>query len=142
MKSIFHFFSSWKATNAVIAGAFLLVCMHYENDNPCDPDYPSSRYKLKVNWNMFPDTCFIDTPYTIDCETSVGKDTFDHFFVYCKAEDTNFDVEIIKLSFRSFTISFNKELQGELIIMGVQPNGRSTVSDTGNVLIVNQFNQK
>ena len=142
MKSIFHFFSLWGVKNAVIAGAFFLMCMHYENDNPCDPAYPSSRYKLKVNWDMFPDTCFINTPYTIDCETSVGKDTFDHFFGRCKAEDLSFKVEIMKLNFHSFTISFNKEMQGELIIFGLQPNGRSTVSDTGNVLIINQSNQK
>ncbi len=131
--------NSINAKNAAILLVFFFMCMHYDNNNPYDASYPSSKYKCKVDWSTLPETCLINTPYPIACSTSLERDTFDHFYGHVIPLDPSFKAKITKIKFDSFTVSFNKELTGKLIIAGIRPNSLA-LSDTGpDFIVINQF---
>ena len=82
----------------LLIGILAFTCMHYENDNPFDPLYPSTNYQFKVNWSMFPDPCYLKTDYIIGCTTSVGRDTFVSFSATIGEITIEVDIEFVCIS--------------------------------------------
>jgi hypothetical protein len=129
---------SFKTGIAIFFMMLFLICKPYENNNPYDPIYPSSKYTCRVAWNMLPETCYINTQYEVACTTSEGSDTFDHFLGYSESENSGLDIQIAPLSYNLFKIAFNKEYHGKVIIAGVRPNCQA-IYDTGSLTIIDQY---
>ena len=115
----------------------LLICSHYQNDNPFDVLYPDANYTLKARWESLHDTLYIDTPYILPCTTSIKLDTFSFLTVSGR------DSAVVSARMRFFdTVELTFKQENPLFIIhleGVRPNAKIVSDSSGKRIVVNQF---
>jgi hypothetical protein len=129
-------FKSFNPKPFLLVVMLMLTCMHYDNNNPYDPDYPASKYKFHVNWHLLDTTCLINKEYKIPCTTNTGQDTFISFEI--SRQDTNLKAQIAFCAYDTFKLTFENEFKGEITIVANRPN-LGTFSESHEIIVINQF---